>query len=223
MSVHTTTSANPFIQLIHDGRISSLEDLKHSYRKIVMQTHPDAVGSAERTDEFLTSSRYYEEAKEFLFRSRTKVRKDIQVPQASARLQFYQKVKRIESLDMPYVFRRDEHEPEIRSLRADAARLFKAWNPNSIDLYAAAQRQHLQIWAEKPSGPYLKHALALNVRPVLHNITAFHLTGRRVYRTQARQNIRAIMGRLEEEGFKAFMDYLKLLIQDMENGPALFD
>ena len=188
-----------------------------------MRTHPDVVSSAEQTDEFIIFSGFYEEAKAFLFRSATNIRNDIQVSRVSPRLQFYQKVKRIESLDMPYAFHRNKHIAEIRSLRADAARLFKAWNPNGMDLYAAAERQHQQIWTEKPSGPYLKHALALNVRPVLHNITAFHLTGRQVYRTQARQNIKAIMSRLEEEGYKAFADYLKVLIQDMENGPALFD
>ena len=223
MSRRTATSVNPFIQLIQDGRITSLENLKRSYRMIVMRTHPDAVGSAERTDEFLTFSCYYEEAKAFLFRSATDVRNDIQVPKVNPRLQFYQKVKKIESLDMPYAFHRNEHIAEIRPLRTDAAGLFKAWNPNRMDLYTAAEEQHQQIWVEKPRGPYLKHALALNVRPILHNITAFHLTGRQVYRTQAKQNIKAIMSRLEEEGYNAFKEYLMLLIQDMENGPALFD
>ena len=108
-------------------------------------------------------------------------------------------------------------------LRGEATELFRAWNPYNVDLYKDAERQHQQIWAEKPSGPYLKHALAINIRPVLHNVASFHLTGRQVYKRQARQNITAILSRLEEERHTAFRDYLSLLIGDMENGPALFD
>ena len=177
----------------------------------------------DRPDEFVTFSSFYEEARQFLFTRTTSTTKSISISRSGPRLRFYQRVERIESLDMPYVFNRNEHQTEIRSLRTEAAELFKVWNPDCIDLYKAAERQHQQIWSEKPRGPYLKHALALNIRPVLHNVVGFHLTGRQLYRRQAKQNLKAIMSRLEEEGHLAFKNYLSLLIDDMENGPALFD
>jgi hypothetical protein len=217
------TSSNPFIQFIQDGRITCLDDLKRSYRRIVMRTHPDVIGAPDKSDEFVTFSSFYEEAKQFLFNTAKSSIKSISVPETSPRLRFYQKLKKIEFLDMPYAFHRNEHLAEIRSLRADAVKLFEAWNRDNLDLYKVAEKQHQQIWNEKPSGPYLKHALALNIRPVLHNVITFHLTGRPVYKRQARQNIKAIMSRLEEERYNAFKDYLSLLIKDMESGPALFD
>ena len=223
MSGRTTTSANPFIYLIQGGRITCLEDLKQSYRKIVMKTHPDAIGNSDKSDEFVTFSSFYEEAKQFLFKAAKGTTKGISVSRTSPRLQFYQRLKRIESLDMPYAFHRNEHQTEIGLLRAEATKLFKTWSPHNVDLYKVAEGQHQQIWTQKPSGPYMKHALALNIRPVLHNVIFFHLTGRPVYKRQARQNIKAIMARLDEEGYTAFRVYLSLLIKDMESGPALFD
>jgi len=214
---------NPFIRLILGGRISSVEELKRSYRRIVMKTHPDALGSQDRTDEFVAFSSYYEEAKDLLFKRDHATTEKAAIAKANSRLQFFQKIERLETLDMPYAFHRDEHRSEIRSLRREAEELFHAWNPDKGDMYKDAERQHQRIWSGKPSGPYLKHALALNIRPVLHNVIAFHLTGRAVYKRQARQNIKAIMSRLEEEGYTSFRAYLSLLIHDMENGPALFD
>ncbi len=223
MSGRTTTSANPFVQLIQDGRITCLEDLKRSYRKIVMRTHPDAIGDPDKSEEFVAFSSFYEEAKQFLVNTTRSVPREISVGKTSSRLRFYQRLKRIESLDMPYAFHRNEHRAEIQFLRAEATQLFKAWKPDAVDLYKAAEWQHRQIWAEKPSGPYMKHALALNIGPVLHNVIAFQLSGRPVYQRQATQNIKAIMARLEEEGYSAFRDYLSLLMQDMGNGAAVFD
>jgi len=223
VSGRTTASTNPFVQLILDGRITCLEDLKRSYRKIVMRTHPDAVGDSDKSDEFVTFSSFYEKAKQFLFSATKGNTKDASGRKTNPRLQFYQRLKRIESLDVPYAFHRNEHEAEIRLLRAEATGFFEIWSPQYVDLHKVAEKQHQQLWTEKPSGPYMKHALALNIGPVLHNVITFHLTGSPVYKRQARQNIRAILARLEEEGYIAFRNYLSLLISDMENGPALFD
>jgi hypothetical protein len=60
---------NPLIQLIVDGRIASLEDLRSTYHKLLMQTHPDAVGSDKLVKKFLEFGEYYEEAKVFLAQS----------------------------------------------------------------------------------------------------------------------------------------------------------
>jgi len=186
-----------------------------------MRTHPDAVRGTGKADQFVTYSSFYEEARQLLFNLAQEKRRA--VLQTSPRLQFYQRLRRIESLDMPYAFHRNEHQAEMQLFRAEAAELFRTWSPDNAELYKIAERQQQRIWAEKPSGPYMKRALALNIRPILHNIIAFHLTGTLVYKRQARQNIKAIMARLEEEGHTAFKDYLSLLIKDMENGAAQFE
>ena len=223
MEHRTSPANNVFIEFICQGRINNLEDLKRSYRKIVMKTHPDATGRADRDDEFVRFSAYYEEAKLFLANKAQSKESNLTFPKVNKRLRFYQRMQRLESLNMPYAFDREEHEAEIRSLKTEAAELFQAWNADNFELYIKADKQHEQIWTEKPRGPYLKHALALNVRPVLHNIVSFQLTGRILYRRQARQNLKAILSRLQEQGYTAFSDYLSLLIRDMENGAALLD
>jgi hypothetical protein len=47
---------NVLIQLIVDGRIRTLEDLRATYHKLAMQTHPDAVGSDKLVRKFLEFS-----------------------------------------------------------------------------------------------------------------------------------------------------------------------
>lgn len=221
MTPQRASNQNPFIKLIQDGRIHDLEGLKSSYRKIVMRTHPDAVSSLRLTDQFVRFSDFYEEAKLYLAHS---TKGEVRVPFVSSnqRLKFYQMMEKLEVMDVPYAFHRKDNEAQIHAMRSVAEDLFREWNPKYARLHAAANEQHQQIWTQKPSGPYLKHALALNVRPVLHNIVNFHLTGRDLYRKQARQNIKAIMSKLTEEGYIAFKDYLRLLILDMENGAAVF-
>jgi hypothetical protein len=63
--------------------------------------------------------------------------------------------------------------------------------------------------------------LALNVRPLVHNLVAYHLTGRELYAKQAKQNLSAIMHRLTERSCIAFRDFLSMLLDDMKNGPAV--
>jgi hypothetical protein len=72
-------------------------------------------------------------------------------------------------------------------------------------------------------GPYLKHALALNVRPIYHNIIAFHLTGQGLYAKQAQQNISAVMHRLSEKGCHALHGFITFLFKDIKNGAAVLD
>ncbi|MGA2765929.1 MAG: hypothetical protein ABSG17_21520 [Spirochaetia bacterium] len=211
------------MQLIFNGRIRSLEDLKRFYRKIVMKTHPDALGSAGLSDQFIQFGNFYEEAKQYLADNIAGPGSTPQIKSTNERLRFYQTMQKLEALDMPYAFHRRDNEVRIRTLQSEAASLFKNWNSRYLKLHLLARNEYEQIWSEKPRGPYLKHALALNIRPLLHNVIYFHLTGRELYRKQARQNIDAILNRLTEEGFIGFRDYLSLLIQDMENGAAAFD
>ncbi len=92
---------NPFIKLIEEGRINKLTDLRSAYRKIVMRTHPDAIGSDKLVEKFLSYSNYYEEAKAFL--SKKEVHKKHE--EFNYRLLFYQQLYNIEYLEEPYSYK----------------------------------------------------------------------------------------------------------------------
>ena len=214
---------NALIQLIVDGRIRTLEDLKATYHQLVMQTHPDAVGSDRLVSKFLEFSDQYEEAKAYL----AEVLKDNdlsgEVAAANHRLEFYKQLHLIESLEMPYAFRSDENQESIRVAKQLAIRALRQWKPAAVDLYVKADADHLAIKREKPRGPYLKHALALNIRPLIHNILAFHLTGQEVYARQSQQNVNAIMQRLADQRWNALHGLLTFMIEDLKNGAAVLE
>jgi hypothetical protein len=65
--------------------------------------------------------------------------------------------------------------------------------------------------------------MALNVRPILHNIIAFHLTGQKIYAKQARQNLSAILHLLKERGCPSLHDFILVLLEDINNGASLLD
>ena len=109
------------------------------------------------------------------------------------------------------------------TIRKAATDEISAWNEELATLYGRADKEYLRIKTEKPMGPYLKHALALNVRPLVHNIIAYHLTGRELYAKQAKQNLSGIMHRLTENGCVALREFLTLLLDDLKNGPAVLE
>jgi hypothetical protein len=84
-----------------------------------------------------------------------------------------------------------------------------------------AHETYDQIKREKPSGPYRKHALLFNLSPVFHNILSFQLTGLLFYRKQLGQNFDGVMYQLEKRGFDKLIEYIHVLIADMDCGPAV--
>ncbi len=214
---------NTLIQLIVDGRIRSLEDLKATYHQLVMQTHPDAVGSDRLVRKFLEFSDEYEEAKAYLAQSLKDHDSSSEAPATNHRLEFYRQLHVIESLEMPYAFRSDENRESISIAKQLAIRALSQWKPAVVDLYIKADADHLAIKREKPRGPYLKHALALNIRPLIHNIIAFHLTGQEVYEKQSQQNLNAIMQKLADQGWNALHGLLTFMIEDLKNGSAVLE
>ena len=95
---------NPFVQLIADGRIRTLADLKAAYHNLVMQTHPDAVGSDRLLSKFLEFSDQYEEAKGYLAQSARERDPSTEAVLPNPRLEFYRQLHLIESMEMPYAF-----------------------------------------------------------------------------------------------------------------------
>jgi hypothetical protein len=217
---HSPTD-NVFIRLIHQGRIEDLDDLKRAYRRLVMRTHPDAIGSTQLVQKFLEFGECYETAKIYLA-SRTQTHL-IGDPKASTnhRLEFFTLLKELEALDAPYAFHRDH--ARIGAVKARATEAFKGWGSREVGLFRKADLEHDRIKGERPEGPYLKKALGLNLRPVFHNVIMFHLTGRMVYKKQVRQNLSAILDRLQMGRHFALREYVEFLVADLENGAAVFE
>jgi hypothetical protein len=219
MVPRTTRADNVFSRSIREGRIRDLQQLRSAYRSLVMKTHPDAIGSDGLASRFVALSSDYEEARAAL---ESRVPATAPSRPRNHRLAYYQEMQRLQTLDVPYTFHRAENLQAIAAARRRARECFVTWNAMHAKLYAQAQKEYDGLKAGKPSGPYMKNALALNVSPVFHNIIAYHLTGAGVYRKQVRQNLNAILLRLIDEGYSSLRDFLLLLIQDMEIGPAVF-
>jgi hypothetical protein len=207
--------ANVFLRLVETGRIQTLADLRHAYRKLILKTHPDAVGSDKFLGQYLELSAHYEEARASLASSDKEAR--------NHRLEFFKGLHRIELLELPYAFQPGQSADQVSALKQAALRDLAAWNGTCASLYENASREYAEIKSAKPSGPYLKHALALNIRPFFFNVTAFHISGQDLYARQARQNIDAILHRLKTEGWTSLHDFMSFLLDDMNNGAAALD
>ena len=214
---------NVLIQLIADGRIRTLEDLRSTYHKLAMQTHPDAVGSDKLVGKFLEFSDQYEEARAYLAQSTANQASSSESSTTNQRLEFYKQLHVVESLEMPYAFHTEDNQESIAAAKQLAKSALSHWKPAVVDLYEKADSEHVSIKREKPRGPYMKHALALNIRPIVHNIVAFHLTGQEVYARQSQQNLNAIMQKLADQGWNALYGFLTFMIEDLDNGAAVLE
>ena len=213
---------NPFIRLIATGRISSLAQLKSAYRRLLIKSHPDAVGSDRLLDLHVSFSSSYQEARRVLEDSLPARYGSIGTAPTDHRLAYYQALQMLERIDKPYSFHRQKNLPRIMERKAQARFHFCQWNPAEQALYDEADRNYDLLKTEKPSGPYMKNALAVNVSPVFHNIIAYHLTGETFYRNQVKQNLPAVLQKLVEHDCMALKVFIELLIDDMRNGPAVF-
>jgi hypothetical protein len=208
---------NIFIKCINQGKIGSLDDLKRTYRQIVMRTHPDAVGSDRLVEQYIECRNYYEEAKA-IFENIEK-HHDLDF-----RLLFYKEFYRLERIDKPYAFNKYYFSrKQIELSRQQAFDFFCKWQPDRIELYEQANRIYDQIKVEKPRGPYMKHALLFNLSPVFHNILSYQLTGLQFYRKQLKQNFAAVLFQLEQRQFHKLVEFIQFLIADMEHGPAIHE
>jgi len=214
---------NALIELIRDGKIRSPGDLKKIYRKMVLQTHPDAIGSTILLESYLEIRRHYEEAERYLVDHGVKKAHGDNGSPVNSRLGFFKEWDVIETLEMPYAFPPEENKRKLAEAKQAAFTMLATWRPEWKELYKSVDEDSVRMKHGIPLGPYLKHAMALNVRPLAHNIIYFHLTGRTIYARQAKQNFAAIMYRLEQEGFGALREFLVLLVEDVQNGPAILE
>jgi hypothetical protein len=209
--------------LIQLGKLRSFEELKSAYHKVIMKTHPDAVGSDKYLDRYLRLSTDYEEAKDFLVESQRSQGSFVAQPFKNHRLAFFQQLRLIESLEMPYAFHPEQNLEKLAQAKKAARDELQSWRRELAELYREADKEYVRIKSEKPMGPYLKHALALNIRPLVHNLIGFHLTGRDLYAKQARQNLSGIMHQLTKNRCVALREFLSIMLDDMREGAAVLE
>jgi hypothetical protein len=221
MSERKNSTDNVLVRLIDSGRIKNFDGLKNAYRRLVLKTHPDAIGSDRHLERYLELSNHYDIAKEYL--KRHIVFTIDERDSTNHRLVFFQQLNLIETLEMPYSFHPEENADRLSAAKRRAVTAFSDWRNDHLELYKRADGEYTRMKKEKPSGPYLKNALALNIRPLIHNLIAYHLTGRELYVKQARQNLSGILHRLSEKGYTSLRDFLSFLLEDLKNGAALLD
>jgi hypothetical protein len=213
---------NPFLRLIREGKISTLQQLKSTYRILLMKTHPDAVGSDRLVESHLSLSAQYEEARQFLEHADGANDVTGSAVPPNHRFAYFQVLHQLELIDKPYSFHRRQNFGRIQALKADALAHFRTWNGRNEPLYVDAERDYDRIKSEKRIDASRVQDLAIVVSPVFHNIVAYHLTGMLFYRKQVNQNLKAILQRLAAEQYPALKEFIELLLDDMNNGPAVF-
>jgi len=214
---------NFLIGLIEQGKIRNLDQLKSAYRTATVRTHPDKVGSDEYLGTFLRLNDDYLAARAYLSRMEASAAAPANRISEKPRLSFFRQIDLIESLEMPYAYHVDDNKDQIDATKALARDAIGQWKPEWLELYIKADADLVAIKRSKPSGPYLKNALGLNLRPLIHNLIGYHLTGRKLYGKQAHQNLPGIMHRLEQDGYLNLKMFLSLLIEDMEEGSAVLE
>lgn len=215
--------SNILVRLIQQGRIRNLEQLKGAYHKVIMKAHPDAVGSERYLEKYLELDGDYQEARSYLIESTSAQGSLRDNEPRNRRLAFFQQLLKIESLEIPYAFPAEQYREKLHLAKKTAMQELLAWKSEWVPIYESADLEYVKIKSEKPMGPYLKHALALNIRPLLHNIVAYHLSGRDLYAKQAKQNLSGIMHQLSEKRCIALREFLSLLLEDVKKGAAILD
>ena len=215
-------AGNDFIRLIQSGKLRSFEDLRSIYHTIIIKTHPDAAGSDKYLEMHLRLGADYEEARAYLAESQRSKGDSGGMIVRNHRLAFFRQLRLVETLEVPYVYHRENKLGELRTAKETALNELSCWKKELIDLYKEADGEYVRIKSERPEGPYLKHALALNIRPLVHNLISFHITGRDVYAKQARQNLSGIMHQLTENRCYALCQFLTFLLDDMKSGAAIW-
>ena len=104
-----TTTRNVFLKAITEGTIRNLQQLKSSYRTLVMRTHPDALGSDQLIEKFMALSSNYQEARAFLEAGIYSPSPTTTAAGNNSRLAFFQALQRLQVLDVPYTFHRAEN------------------------------------------------------------------------------------------------------------------
>jgi curved DNA-binding protein CbpA len=215
---------NIFIELINSGKITSLEGLKKVFRKLAKKTHPDSVGSNLLAEKFIKLKNDFEEAKRIL-NFKTSADKESKVDAVeNFRYLFFLDLQELYMLESSFFWEKKYSQEKLILINKSVFDHFKEWKKDLIPLHVSAFKEYDIIRNEKHKNiisNLRKPSIYMNLRPVFFNLFKYHITGLLFYKKQLR-NFMKVMTRLEENNFIELKKYLMTLIQDMENGPALF-
>jgi hypothetical protein len=211
---------NALIDLINAGRIRSLEDLKSTYHKIVMKTHPDAVGSEKLLTKYLSFAGQYEEAKQYLLGLSKVTQEPKKKAATNHRMEFFVQLSSIEAFETLNKTTPGRITPHLVAAKKAARVELSEWRPDLLDLYDKAVREYDRIKYEHATGLRTRHPPTLVVPPLLKNIIAFHLSGKALYLVRARKNHALALYRLIEKSSFHLHGFLSFLVDDLKNGSA---
>jgi hypothetical protein len=214
---------NFFINLIDEGKIKNIDDLKKAFRKVAKKTHPDSVGSDRFVRKFVIFRNFYEEAKKYLG-SKKDEKKGGGVPE-NFRYLFFKELSTLDALELPHN-RNDETEERIRLSAGTAYRYFREWRIDRLELYVSANVEYEKIRNEKfvySLSNLRKVPFHRRLVPVFFNLCNYHMTGLEFYKRQIERMLAPVLDELDEKKYESLKCYLLFLTDDMKNGPAVFD
>jgi curved DNA-binding protein CbpA len=135
--------AKTLIDLIDTGRIKTLEDLKSAYHKIVMKTHPDAIGSNKLLPQYLSLTDQYEEAKKYLSLAKDE-QKNLK-PKFSIRLGLTEAIDKLNAQECKADGRK------IISAKEKAQSTVERWEKDWTDLYDKENNPVIMIVPHLPN------------------------------------------------------------------------
>lgn len=217
---------NIFISLIQNNKIHDQDELKSAFRIIAKQTHPDTVGSDRHVQKFLRIKDFYEDAKRYLKTETAEPHAPPLSVEENYRFLFFRELYRINTLELSNKKNSTHGEERIASCYEKMKMHFKHWKKADYTLFIDAYDEYRVIRSQKHKNDLAnlrKPSLYKNLRPLLFNMSYYHITGSIFYFKQLKRNLDAILLRLEQNQFFALKRFLSLLIEDSEKGPAVFD
>lgn len=209
---------NPFLPLIRDGKITTSDELKKVYRRLLKETHPDKVGSEERLDLFLQLESFYKEALE-QFSTAEKPNK------AESRLQFYKALLLILDLESRLKLSRKEVEASLERVAKEVTKYWEEWQGRENPFFYPAFHNLVSFLGQTGIND-LDHlrepSLFRTIAPVLYKICAYHISAKSFYIKQINRGFILLEETLKKEGQEALLQWILFLLQDAQKGPAIF-
>jgi len=169
------------IDLIDEGKIKTLDDLKSAYHKIVMKTHPDAVGSEKLLAQYLSFTDQYEEAKGHLLNSQFTEKRVEEYKSISHKIKFFVNLGFTEAIEKLKAYEYSVDDEKMLLAKKQAEEILKKWRED-------------QLVPENEDSPIIM------VEPALpKNVIAFRVIKDNLYLIRAHKDQRLTLHKLAEK------------------------
>jgi hypothetical protein len=221
MKYNESRRVNPFLHYLENKNLE-VHDLKLLYRELLKKTHPDTAGSEKYLKEFLNLKEDYEEALYIINKGSPR-----EIP---LRYKFFLILNELENLELP-ANRNKKNKIVIVQKEQLLRKCDISWlNGIDCETYRKALDEYSRIRRKKPYNDlhHLRKPVFYEIlRPWLHNLCHYHLTGKSYFiNTLERSWLKIIPSFTDNsrERIKLeFSDFLKALYKDYKKGPALND